>query len=149
MDDKIFASAIRMLAGREHSCFEIQAKLKSKGHGSDDIEIVIEQLLQDKYLDDSRFVEMFVRSKTNRGAGPIKIRLELQQRSVDASLIDEYLDFNQPEWLERAKEVRCKRFGDDLPIEQANKAKQVRFLQQRGFTQQQITNVIINNNFDD
>lgn len=149
MDDKIHASAIRMLAGREHSCFEIKTKLKNKGHDAADIDVVIEQLLQDKYLNESRFAEMFVRSKINRGVGPIKIRLELQQRSVDESLIDEYLDFNQPEWFERAMEVRCKRFGENLPEEVNEKAKQIRFLQQRGFTQKQIMNVIISNANDD
>ncbi len=149
MDDKIYASAIRMLAGREHSCFELKTKLKNKGHNTADIETVIEQLLQDKYLNESRFTEIFVRSKINRGVGPIKIRLELQQRSVDESLIDEYLDFNQPEWFERAMEARCKRFGENLPDEVNEKAKQIRFLQQRGFTQKQIINVIASNVFDD
>ncbi len=145
MDDKVYASAIRMLAGREHSCFELKAKLKNKGHGSADIDKVVEQLLHDKYLNDSRFAEVFIRSKVNRGVGPIKIRLELQQRSVDESLIDAYLDFNQPEWFKRAKEARCKRFGENLPDEMNEKAKQIRFLQQRGFTQKQIMSVIVSN----
>ncbi len=149
MDDKVYASAIRMLAGREHSCFELKTKLKNKGYNTADIDEVIEQLVQDKYLNESRFTEMFIRSKINRGVGPIKIRLELQQRSVDESLIDAYLDFNQPEWLERAMEVRCKRFGKNIPNEMNEKAKQIRFLQQRGFTQKQIMNVIASNVFDD
>ncbi len=149
MDDKVYASAIRMLAGREHSCFELRNKLKNKGHANHEIDMVIEQLVKDKYLNESRFTEMFVRSKINRGVGPIKIRLELQQRSVDESLIDEYLDFNQPEWFEYAREARCKRFGENLPEDINEKAKQIRFLQQRGFTQKQIINVIKSNDFDD
>jgi len=149
MDDKIYASAIRMLTGREHSCFELVEKLKKKGHGSDDIDDVVAQLLKDKYLNDARFAEMFIRSKSKRGIGPIKIQMELQQRSVDSSLIDEYLDFNQPDWFESAIEVRCKRFGEVLPDDVNEKAKQIRFLQQRGFTQKQIMSVITSNVFDD
>lgn len=149
MDDKIYASAVRMLAGREHSCFELKTKLKNKGHNAGDIEEVITQLLKDKYLHDDRFTEAFVRSKSNRGIGPIKIQLELQQRRVDSSLIDEYLDFNQPQWFERATEVRSKRFGEILPVDVNEKEKQIRFLQQRGFTQRQIMNVIKSNVFDD
>ncbi len=149
MVDKIYASAIRMLAGREHSCFELKTKLKNKGHNATDIDEVIEQLVQDKYLNESRFTEIFIRSKSNRGVGPIRIRLELQQRSIDESLIDAYLDFNQPEWFERAMEVRCKRFGENLPEELNEKARQIRFLQQRGFTQKQIMSVIVSNVFDD
>lgn len=149
MNDKIYASAIRMLAGREHSCFELRKKLSNKGHPGNDIEEIITQLLKDKYLNDARFTEMFVRSKSNKGIGPVKIHLELQQRGVDSSLIDEYLDFNQPEWFEKAMEVRCKRFGEFLPVDVNDKAKQIRFLQQRGFTQKQIINVIKSNVFDD
>ena len=149
MDDKIYASAIRMLTGREHSCFELVEKLKKKGHSSNDIDDVVAQLVNDKHLNDARFAEMFIRSKSKGGMGPIKIRLELQQRSVDSSLIDEYLDFNQIEWLERAVEVRYKRFGEVLPEDVNEKAKQIRFLQQRGFTQKQIMSVIKSNVFDD
>ncbi len=148
MDDKIYASAIRMLAGHEHSCFELKSKLKNKGHDAADVDTVIEQLVQDKYLNESRFTEVFIRSKSNRGVGPIKIRLELQQRSVDESIIDAYLDFNQPEWFERAMQARCKRFGENLPDELNEKEKQIRFLQQRGFTQKQIMSVIASNVFD-
>jgi len=149
MDDKIYDSSIRMLVSREHSCFELKTKLKNKGHSTEDIEEVIDRLLKDKYLDDARFAETFVLSKSKRGIGPIKIQLELQQRSVDSSLIDEYLDFNQPDWFECAIEVRSKRFGESLPVEANEKAKQMRFLQQRGFTQKQIMSVIKTNVFDD
>jgi len=149
MDDKIYASAVRMLAGREHSRHEIKNKLLNKGHDLAAIEEVIEQCIQDKYLSETRFTETFVSSKINRGTGPIKIKMELQQRGVDESLIDEYLDFNKPEWFEHAVEVRCKRFGKQLPYDINDKAKQIRFLQQRGFTQAQIMSVLDNNPFDD
>lgn len=149
MDATIYASAVRMLTGREHSCFELVTKLKKKGHSDNDIDGVVAQLVKDKYLNDERFAEMFVRSKSKRGVGPIKIRSELEQRSVDSSLIDAYLDFNHPEWFESAIEVRCKRFGEQLPEEATDKAKQIRFLQQRGFTQKQIMNVVKSNIFDD
>jgi regulatory protein len=149
MDDKLYAFAIRMLAGREHSGYELKLKLKKKAFSDSDIDEVIAQLIIDKYLNDERFTEIFVNSKIKRGLGPMRIQLELQQRSVDESLIGAYLDFNQAEWFERAREVRCKRFGENLPMEINEKAKQIRFLQQRGFMQQHIMNVISSNDFDD
>lgn len=149
MDDKIYVSAIRMLAGREHSGYELRVKLKNKGYSSSDVDDVIAQLINDKYLNDERFTEVFVNSKIKRGLGPMRIQLELQQRSIDESLIGEYLDFNQPQWFERARDVRRKRFGDDLPVEINEKAKQIRFLQQRGFMQQHIMNIISSNDFED
>ena len=149
MDATIYASAIRMLAGREHSGFELRNKLKNKGYSLHDIDEVITQLVADKYLNEARFTEMFVDSKIKRGLGPIRIQMELQQRNVDESLIDEYLDFNQPEWFGRASDARRKRFGKNLPDSINEKARQIRFLQQRGFTQQHIMNVIKSNDFDD
>ena len=149
MADKLYSSSIRMLASRENSCFALKTKLKNKVHSTEDIEEVIELLSKDKYLDDARFVEVFVLSKSSKGIGPIKIQIELQQRSVDEALIDAYLDFNQPEWLEKASEVRCKRFGESLPVDMNDKAKQIRFLQQRGFTQKQTMSVMKTNVFDD
>ena len=149
MDANLYASAIRMLAGREHSGFELKTKLKRKGHSDDEIKEVIQQLIEDKYLNEERFTEVFINSKIRRGIGPIKIQMELQQRKVDESLIDAYLDFNQAEWVNRANDVRCKKFGNALPLDLSDQAKQMRFLQQRGFTQQQIMKVIKNNVFDD
>lgn len=149
MDDKLYASAIRMLAGREHSGYELKQKLQRKSYPEVEIDEVISRLITDKYLNDERFTEVFVNSKIKHGLGPVRIQLELQQRSVDESLIDAYLDFNQVEWFERAREVRSKRFGENLPMEMNEKAKQIRFLQQRGFMQQHIMNVISSNDFDD
>jgi len=148
MDANLYATAIRMLAGREHSGFELKTKLKRKGYSDDEINEVIEQLIEDKYLNEERFTEVFVNSKIKRGVGPIKIQMELQQRNVDESLIDAYLDFNQVEWINRANQVRCKKFGSALPLELNEQARQMRFLQQRGFTQQQIMKVIKNNDFE-
>jgi len=149
MDEKIYAAAIRILAGREHSGYELKTKLEKKGYAASDIDDVVEQLIKDKYLDETRFAEAFVNSKIRRGLGPIRIQLELQQRRVDESLIDEYLDFNQTQWFELASDVRCKRFGNDLPVDIKDQSKQIRFLQQRGFTQQHIISIIKNNNFED
>ena len=149
MDEKIYAAAIRILAGREHSGYELKTKLEKKGYAASDIDDVVEQLTKDKYLDETRFAEVFVNSKIRRGLGPIRIQLELQQRRVDESLIDEYLDFNQTQWFELASDVRCKRFGNDLPVDIKDQSKQIRFLQQRGFTQQHIISIIKNNNFED
>jgi regulatory protein len=42
------------------------------------------------------------------------------------------------DWFESSKAVRVKRFGDPLPADWTDKQKQMRFLQYRGFTQEQI-----------
>ncbi len=56
---------------------------------------------------------------------------------LDSELIERCLA-ESPDWVDRAREVRQKKFGKSLPADYAGKAKQARFLQYRGFTGAQI-----------
>ncbi len=54
---------------------------------------------------------------------------------------EEFREFVDPDdslvegvdWLKLAVEARTKKYGDTIPVEQKEKAKQLRFLQYRGF----------------
>ena len=72
--------------------------------------------------------------RRKRGYGPLKIKLELQQRGVSSELVEAYVEFNDKIWLETAHQAYEKKFGGK-PLENANeRAKRMRFLQSRGFT---------------
>lgn len=59
----------------------------------DDIEKVIEQLITKGYLDDRKFAEWFIENRfINKGVSPLRLRLELLKKGIDASLIDELLN---------------------------------------------------------
>jgi Uncharacterized protein conserved in bacteria len=49
---------------------------------------------------------------------------------------------HDPEWQQRASRARNKRFGHQLPTNYQDKAKQSRFLQQRGFSGEQIRHIL-------
>jgi regulatory protein len=72
-----------------------------------------------------------------RGQGPIRIGRELRAFKLGAELIDRFLDEGH-DWVARAREARQKKFGRAMPQNYAEKAKQARFLQYRGFTGSQI-----------
>ena len=131
-------TAIKLLAQREHSRYELQSKLSFRGYENDDIEQVLHQLRQAGLQSDTRFVEAYIRMKTQRGFGPVRIRQELHDRGIDDDLIDQYLLPNVEQWAQLVAEVRKKRFGKTLPKDFAERAKQMRFLQYRGFTAEQI-----------
>lgn len=76
---------------------------------------------------------MFVRSRSERGDGPLKIRYGLRERGVDDGLIDAYLVRDTELWMEAARAQRDKRFGEGTPRDQRERARQARFLQGRGF----------------
>jgi regulatory protein len=83
---------------------------------------------------DERYTESYVNMRRNRGYGPLKIKLELQQRGVSSQLIEAYVEFGDKVWLETARHAYEKKFGGK-PLETPNeRAKRMRFLQSRGFT---------------
>jgi regulatory protein len=122
-----------LLARREYAELELARKLRSRGFGDDDIEPVIAALKADGLLSDERFTEMLVRSRINRGQGPVRIRAELKERGVDEELAQSFLVEPASVWMSRAAAARRKRFGPDAPSDRTAWARQARFLLQRGF----------------
>lgn len=134
--------AMRLLAIREHSSHEMTRKLKQKGFDNREIENVLAFLVAENLLSNERFLEGFINSKRNRGYGPLRIQQELQQHQIQQDLIDTYLDFSDPQWIADARQVRAKKFGTGVPEEFRDKARQMQFLQYRGFNQDQIKQVM-------
>jgi len=134
--------AMDLLARREHSVAELQQKLVTKGHDADIVTEVLGQLEQEGLLSDDRFTEAFVRYRRKNGYGPHRIQSELRQRGVSEKMQAAYLEVGDPQWFEQAAQVRQKRFGGGLPEDFKERAKQARFLQYRGFTGEQIREVM-------
>ena len=126
------------LARREHARGELHDKLTSFGFDPDVSGDAIAQLTNDGLQSDQRFVEAFIRSRINQGKGPVKIRTDLRERGVGAALIDEGLIEAGQDWYGLAREVRLKKFGAGRPGDFKEKARQMRFLQSRGFEQDHI-----------
>lgn len=102
------------------------------------IEATLAELAAEGLLDNARFAEAFVHARILRGQGPQKIRAGLRERGIDAVQIDACLAEHEALWQERVEAVRCKRFGPELPVDYRERARQMRFLLQRGFTSEQI-----------
>ncbi len=130
--------AITYLARREYARRELHLKLANKGFDSNTIEQVLTQLQRDNLLSEERFIENYRRSRINKGYGPLRIEQELRERGIDGLLLREAMNSSDPEWITRASHVRHQRFGHQIPVEPREKAKQIRFLQYRGFTGDQI-----------
>lgn len=135
--------AMDLLARREHSVAELRRKLLAKGYAQPAVDEQLGLLEQESLLSDQRFAESYVNFRSKKGFGPVRIRQELKEKGVDATLIEEYLDNNDC-WRNIAKEVREKRFGTTLPKDYKDIAKQMRFLQYRGFSNEQVRHL-----FDD
>jgi len=129
--------AMNLLARREHSAEELCEKLVARCEDPGIVRGVIERLTAQGLQSDERFVESFVRSRFQQGKGPLKITQELRQKGVSEPLVERELEAFDANWWQLARDVRLKRFGPLPPENPKAKAKQLRFLQYRGFTPDQ------------
>lgn len=130
--------AMDLLARREHSAHELRQKLKMREFDSDEIELALEVLQQDNLQSDSRFTESYINHRINAGLGPIKIMLELGRKGVCGELIDEHMSALSTDWNELLERQRLKKYGEEIPADYAQKIKQARFLQNRGFSPESV-----------
>ena len=131
-------TAMDLLARREHSEQELRQKLKSRDHDADLIDEVLQGLKQDHLLSDARFTEAYINHRFNAGVGPLKIRYELRQRGIVDTLADEFLEPISDHWDELMVQQRVRKFGEAMPKDYAERMKQARFLQNRGFSAESV-----------
>ncbi len=134
--------ALGLLARREHSRHELQYKLASRGFEEPEIEDLLSALTAERLLSDGRFAEAYVRSRQQRGMGPLRVRAELRERGVAGELIDDALSRAEDDWLELARAQFHKKFSEGAARDYKARAKQARFLQQRGFSGDIIRSVL-------
>jgi regulatory protein len=133
-----------LLARREHSRLELERKLAARSFEASLIHDVLDQLERDGLLSAERFAESFVASRYAKGQGPYRIRRELAERGVESA--EAILGDARFDWGALARTVRIKRFGPAPPPSLADKARQVRFLEYRGFGGEHIRQAL---EFDD
>ena len=104
------SAALHYLARREHSAYELATKL-ARRYGPAVVGSIVDELIENGELSDRRFAETLVRSRFNRGFGPIYISKELRSKGIEAQLAKECIGAFDGEWQARAKEVLEKKRG--------------------------------------
>jgi len=136
-------AAIRLLAMREHTQFELRNKLK-RAHAPADVEQAVKSLAEQGLQSDDRYTELYVVLRRNKGYGPIRIRTELQERGIDETLIGSYLDQNDSSWSSLLQRTAEKKYGEQPPADQKDIARRGRFLSYRGFPSHLISAYLFN-----
>ena len=139
---------MQYLARREYSRAELRGKLLPHVPTEEDFEPVatvnLDALLDDLtargWLSDARAATQFVHAKRSR-FGTQRIAHELRQRGIGEELISAALPALKESEPEAAREVWQRKFGS-LPQDAKEKARQVRFLQSRGFSLETIFKVL-------
>jgi regulatory protein len=129
------ARAIALLARREYSRVELRDRLAaSGGDGADDaaaVEALLEELAALGLLSDARFAQSVVRQKSG-GYSKRAIGAALKARGVEGEAAADALAGVEIDDVDAMVTLWRRRFGTP-PANDREKARQVRFLQSRGF----------------
>ncbi|XQW84137.1 regulatory protein RecX [Thalassotalea piscium] len=142
MNKAILHTAIDLLSRREHSIYELKNKLLLRDYPSEEFDEVIHYLLEKNYLSNERFADSVIRQRINKGYGWRFIENELKQKGVDNQTIIQAKREQTVDWYEQARLAYNKRFGCSPINDKKDKAKRIRFLQYRGFSNDEIMTVL-------
>ncbi|MBX3688307.1 MAG: regulatory protein RecX [Dokdonella sp.] len=125
--------ALALLARREHSAQELNAKLARRGHAKSQAEAVIEELRERGLQSDERFAQALARRRAAQGYGPLRIRAELKAHGIDAAEVGRALAALEVDWAEQAAAQLCRHSGSRTSRDAAGRARNAAFLLRRGF----------------
>ena len=146
--------AFYYLSRREYGKAELKQKLIDKEQDPEKIDALLDEFEEKGYQSDYRTTLMLIRENIRKGRGRGRIKQEFYRKKIAMpGNIDELIDMANTEsdefsefvdddadnlvdgvdWLKLAVIARTKKYGNEIPIEQKEKAKQLRFLQYRGF----------------
>jgi len=134
------ARALRLVARRDYTRLELRAKLAPHVEDAAELEVMLDDFTERGWISEPRVVEQLVHAKSAR-LGASRIRHVLLKRGIAEELIGPAL----AKWKEsepgRARSVLARKFSS-APATPAERARQVRFLQSRGFTFQVAMRVV-------
>ncbi|MCC6609808.1 MAG: recombination regulator RecX [Burkholderiales bacterium] len=132
--------AIALLARREHSRAELARKLAHHAESDAEVEALLDELARRKLLSDGRYVS--ARSEVlARKFGAARVVRELRDKGIAAPALQSLERDLKASELDRARAVWQKRFGAPAG-NAADRARQARFLQARGFSFEVIRRVV-------
>jgi regulatory protein len=131
--DQAYVKGLALLAGRELSAHELEMRLKKAGADATCTQSALMRLQEDRLQSDSRFAESRSNGLANRGKGPRAIAAKLSAAGVDKGLGKSTIANLEVDWLENARRLVLRKFGENAPTDQKSWAKRARFLASRGF----------------
>ena len=112
--------AVRLLARREHSAYEIRNKLHKRDFDEAEIEQAIIELQQGGWLSDERYAEAYIRMRQLKGFGPVRISIELNERGVKESIVDACLQTADGNWRQILEQQYLKKYKNNADRRRVN-----------------------------
>lgn len=136
-DSELRVAAINLLSRREYSLHELFQKLEPRSQNEAQVHSLLEKLVDAGYQNDQRFAESFLRSRINRGLGPMRIQRELKEKGIDLHMIEQIFS-DDIDWFQIAYESGSKKSRSLDLADYKQKQKLYRYLAYRGFSTEQI-----------
>ncbi|MBR6810956.1 RecX family transcriptional regulator [Candidatus Saccharibacteria bacterium] len=148
---KFYSRALEYVLSRPHSAKEIRDYLKKKtlnrtvrvknrktgeyqtkqkeGYDASLVPLVFERLEKHGYVDDERFARLWVENRNvSKGISKKKLKLELQQKGISSSIIEQVLEDNSRDEREELRKVIAKKAN-----RYQDKQKFTQYLVRQGF----------------
>jgi regulatory protein len=125
--------AMRLLAARDFAAAELRERLIARGFEAAAAQAVIEEFTASGALNETRYAHNYVTWHAGRGQGPLRIAADLRRQGIEPQLVDAALA-QQSDWADLARRLCRAKFGARAPASWREKARQMRFLQYRGFS---------------
>jgi regulatory protein len=146
MADDAYVAAVRMLARRELSEFQIRQRLRRKTYSDEAVDEAITRLKSERTLDDARVAGAIARTETGiRKRGPLRVRQKLAAAGItgaaaDAAIEEATSEVDMDALLEAAL---ARRLGLDGTIEDDRAMSRLyRQLTSQGFEQDRVLRLL-------
>lgn len=141
-DPSLRERALGFLSRREYSRLELKRKLAPHVENESELETLLDDFVRRGWLSEQRFTEQIIHARSGK-YGTRRIAHELKEKGISAEAVAALLPQLQEGELETARAAWAKKFGT-LPADAKERAKQMRFLQGRGFSFPVIAKVLEN-----
>ena len=127
------ARALRLLGRREFTRQELDKRLRAYAEDLAELQTLLDDLSERGWLSDTRYADALVRKRTGQYSRRA-IAQELKQAGVSEDVTAAALAVADPDEEFAAALALCQRKFRRPPADQKEKARQIRFLQSRGYS---------------
>ena len=132
--------AARMLGARMMTRRQLTERLSEKGYDPDDVQFAADSMEQMRAIDDLEYAYQFVRSRSARGYGELRIRRELRLRGVDEDYIEQAME-SMPSASGMIEQYILSRVKS-LPADRREASRISDALARKGFLREEISAVL-------
>lgn len=139
--------ALRCLARKSYFSEELVVKLREKSVPNETIDRIIQEFKDKLFLNDTEWVENFIRNQSEKGRGPQQIIVKLRQKRVPSEIIAVYREQVQDSSSQRdnIKRLLVKKYRSRNLKDPRERQKVIASLLRKGFDFSEIKNILCDN----